>query len=52
MGSHQSPRFGEGAQVKLPVVLREAAEIEFDEAFDWYDVQRIGLGAEFAAEVQ
>ncbi len=38
--------------MKLPVVLREAAEIEFDEAFDWYDVQRIGLGAEFAAEVQ
>jgi plasmid stabilization system protein ParE len=36
----------------LPVVLRDEAESEFDEAFDWYDAQRVGLGAEFATEVQ
>ena len=38
--------------MKLPVVLREAAEVEFDEAFDWYDSRQVGLGPEFAAEVQ
>ena len=38
--------------MKLAVVLRDVAESEFDEAFDWYDARRIGLGAEFAAEVQ
>jgi len=38
--------------VNLPVVLRAEAEAEFDEAFDWYEARRAGLGAEFAAEVQ
>jgi plasmid stabilization system protein ParE len=38
--------------VRLPVVLRDEARAEFDEAFDWYDSQRAGLGAEFVAEVQ
>jgi toxin ParE1/3/4 len=38
--------------VSLPVVLRAEAEAEFDEAFDWYEAQRAGLGPAFAAEVQ
>jgi plasmid stabilization system protein ParE len=38
--------------VSLPVVLRDEAQAEFDEAFDWYEVQRAGLGPEFVAEVQ
>jgi toxin ParE1/3/4 len=38
--------------VNLPVVLRDEAQAEFDEAFDWYDAQRIGLAPAFAAEVQ
>lgn len=38
--------------MSLPVVLRAEAEAEFDAAFDYYDAQRVGLGMEFAAEVQ
>lgn len=38
--------------MSLPIVLRAAAEAEFDEAFDWYERQRAGLGPEFLAEVQ
>ncbi len=38
--------------MRLPVVLRDAARDEFDESFDWYDAQRVGLGSEFAAAVQ
>ena len=38
--------------MSLPVVLRDEARAEFDDAFDWYDAQRAGLGAEFVAEVQ
>jgi hypothetical protein len=38
--------------VRLPIVLRDEAEVEFDEAFDWYDAQLAGLGSEFVAEVQ
>jgi plasmid stabilization system protein ParE len=34
------------------VVFRTEAEAEFDEAFDWYDARRIGLGAAFAIQVQ
>jgi len=36
----------------LPVVFRSEAEAEFDEAFDWYDARRAGLGPAFAGEVQ
>ena len=36
----------------LPVVLRPEARAEFDEAFDWYERQRHGLGEEFTARVQ
>jgi plasmid stabilization system protein ParE len=38
--------------MSLPIVLRDEATAEFDEAFDWYDARQIGLGSEFVAEVQ
>jgi toxin ParE1/3/4 len=38
--------------VTLPVVLRAEAEVEFDEAFDYYEENRPGHGLEFMAEVQ
>jgi plasmid stabilization system protein ParE len=38
--------------VSQSVVLRDEAQAEFDEAFDWYEAQRAGLGVEFMAEVQ
>jgi plasmid stabilization system protein ParE len=38
--------------VTLPVVLRDEAAAEFDEAFDYYEHQRAGLGVDFAARVQ
>jgi len=34
------------------VVLRPAARAEFDEAFDWYEARREGLGSEFAASIE
>ena len=36
----------------LSVVLRDEAQAEFDEAFDWYDARRVGLGFAFVAAVQ
>jgi plasmid stabilization system protein ParE len=36
----------------LPVVLRREAQAEFDEAFDWYEARRSGLGVDFAERVQ
>src|SRR3954468_21202499 len=38
--------------MSLKVVLRRQARAEFDEAFDWYESQKPGLGAEFAEHVQ
>ena len=38
--------------MSLPVVLRDEAQAEFDEAFDFYEGQRPGLGVKFAAQVQ
>lgn len=38
--------------MSLPVVLRFEASLEFDEAFDWYERQRRGLGRDFAACVE
>ena len=38
--------------MSLPVVLRQEARTEFDEAFDWYEQQRPGLGVNFVACVQ
>jgi plasmid stabilization system protein ParE len=37
--------------MSLPVVLRPAARAEFDEAFNWYEEQKPGLGAEFVTYV-
>lgn len=34
------------------VVLRPAARAEFDEAFDWYEARRAGLGSQFVASVE
>ncbi len=38
--------------MSLPVVLRDEAQAEFDEAFDFYEVRQAGLGIDFAARVQ
>jgi toxin ParE1/3/4 len=38
--------------MSLPVVLRDEAQAEFDEAFDYYDAQKVGLGVTFAGRVQ
>ncbi len=38
--------------MSLPVVLRAEAQDDFDQAFDWYEAQRLGLGTDFAAEIQ
>ena len=38
--------------MSLPVVLRAEAQDDFDEAFDWYEAQRPGLGTDFADQVQ
>jgi len=35
-----------------PVRFRRQARIEFDEAADWYESRRIGLGTKFTAAVQ
>jgi toxin ParE1/3/4 len=37
--------------VKLELILAPEAEAEIAEARDWYDARRLGLGAEFLAEV-
>ena len=38
--------------MSLPVVLRDEAQAEFDEAFDYYEAQQAGLGVDFAERVQ
>lgn len=38
--------------MSLPVFLRDEAQTEFDEAFDWYENQRAGLGVAFVTRVQ
>jgi plasmid stabilization system protein ParE len=40
------------AAVNLPIILRPEARAEFDEAYDWYESQRAGLGEAFADQVQ
>lgn len=52
MGGHQGAGDGQSAEVSLPIVLRAEAEVEFDQAFDFYDGQRKGLGPAFAAEIE
>ena len=34
-----------------PLIIRPIAAAEIDEAYLWYEAQRIGLGEEFLAEV-
>ncbi|MGP0065097.1 MAG: type II toxin-antitoxin system RelE/ParE family toxin [Isosphaeraceae bacterium] len=38
--------------MSLPLILIPEARAEFDEAFDWYDRKKAGLGADFADCVQ
>lgn len=38
--------------MSLPVVLRDEARDELDEAFDYYEGQRTGLGVDFVTRVQ
>jgi plasmid stabilization system protein ParE len=38
--------------MSLPLVLRPEARAEFDEAFDWYERKRKGLGITFADRLQ
>jgi plasmid stabilization system protein ParE len=38
--------------VSLPVVLREEAKAEFDEAFDYYEARQPGLGVDFVSRVE
>src|SRR5262249_12976549 len=38
--------------MSLPVVFRRLARAEFDDAADWYEQRRAGLGAAFTAAVQ
>lgn len=38
--------------MNVPVVLRAEAQADFDEAFDWYEALRPGLGTDFAVQVQ
>lgn len=33
--------------MKLPIVTRPTAAAEFESAYNWYELQRIGLGEEF-----
>lgn len=37
--------------MSFTVVPRRLARVEFDEAFDWYESQRGGLGVAFANEL-
>jgi toxin ParE1/3/4 len=38
--------------VSLPVVLTPEARQEYDNAFDYYEAQRAGLGTTFAGRIQ
>lgn len=38
--------------MSLPVIFRRTARREFDDAADWYEHRRAGLGARFVAAVQ
>ena len=38
--------------MSIPVVLTPEARADYDEAFDWYERQRPGLGVEFVRSVR
>jgi plasmid stabilization system protein ParE len=40
------------AAVSLPIIFLPEARAEFDDAYDWYESQRAGLGEAFADQVQ
>ena len=35
---------GQSAAMSLPIVLQPEALVEFDDAFNWYEQRRLGLG--------
>jgi len=38
--------------MSVPVRLRRVAQVEYDEAVDWYEARRAGLGVRFLAALQ
>lgn len=52
MGGSQSAGAGKSAALSLPIVLRPEARAEFDDACDWYEQRRPGLGEDCVAPVQ
>jgi plasmid stabilization system protein ParE len=52
LGSNPLAGAGKVAAVSLPILFRPEAREEFDEAYDWYEGQRPGLGEDFAEQVQ
>jgi plasmid stabilization system protein ParE len=38
--------------MSLPITFRRAARSEFDQAHDWYEEQKTGLGDEFREQVE
>jgi toxin ParE1/3/4 len=38
--------------MSLPIVFRPIAKLEMDESVAWYENQRLGLGLQFADEVE
>jgi hypothetical protein len=52
VGASFGAGFGKGTAVSVPIVIRDEAKAEFNEAVDCYDARRIGLGSAFASEVQ
>ena len=38
--------------MSLPVVLRDEAQAEFDDAFEYYEQRQTGLGVEFVNHIQ
>ena len=52
LGRGQGERTPKGEKVSRRLVFRRVARIEFDEAFDWYEQKRKGLGLDFKSRVQ
>ncbi len=48
MGSHPGRGAGEATAVSFTIIFRPEARAEFDEAYDWYEGRRVGLGEAFA----
>ena len=38
--------------MSLPVILRRQAQVEFDDAADWYEQRRLGRGVAFTVAVK